>query len=366
MPIALNETCGLRRNYVVFDTPNRPYHDNKVFDPLIARKYPGALALCRFHEIATREGYTVLTTDRMEKDMINPQDTIMLTEQWSPDTERLIAQGSLPGILFCLETLWHAWAFYRNLRKTSARYRHVFLLPGARNRIDEAKTCFHPIFFPQRLRQVVGESNLSWEDKRYLTMINSNIPPLKGLRYRIACLIDPDLRSELYTERLRAIKHFSENPGFHLYGRGWKTRCRKMPIDFHLAAVRSYKGACSDKISTLAKYRFAVCFENTRFPGYITEKIFDCFFAGCIPIYYGAPDIEKYVPKETFIDFREFEGYADLDKYLVQMTSDKASSYLEAAKTFLASKAFDPFYQDHFASELVSALNACNDEPEVV
>ena len=36
--------------------------------------------------------------------------------------------------------------------------------------------------------------------------------------------------------------------------------------------------------------------------GYVTEKIFDAFKAGCVPVYWGAENITKYVPAECFID----------------------------------------------------------------
>ena len=45
-------------------------------------------------------------------------------------------------------------------------------------------------------------------------------------------------------------------------------------------------------------YRFYICYENTEgVEDYITEKIFDCFAAGFVPIYWGASNIEKYIPK---------------------------------------------------------------------
>ena len=34
--------------------------------------------------------------------------------------------------------------------------------------------------------------------------------------------------------------------------------------------------------------------------GYITEKIFDSFFAGVVPIYWGAENITDYVPKSLY------------------------------------------------------------------
>lgn len=34
-------------------------------------------------------------------------------------------------------------------------------------------------------------------------------------------------------------------------------------------------------------YKFNICFENSSYPGYLTEKLFDAYNAGCIPIYWG-------------------------------------------------------------------------------
>ena len=42
--------------------------------------------------------------------------------------------------------------------------------------------------------------------------------------------------------------------------------------------LHSYKGETPNKIETLSKYKFSICFENTSSePDYISEKIFDCF-----------------------------------------------------------------------------------------
>lgn len=37
----------------------------------------------------------------------------------------------------------------------------------------------------------------------------------------------------------------------------------------------------------LENYKFNICFENSSYPGYLTEKLFDAYNAGCIPIYWG-------------------------------------------------------------------------------
>jgi len=58
-------------------------------------------------------------------------------------------------------------------------------------------------------------------------------------------------------------------------------------------------------IHTLNKYKFIVCFENSKTPGYITEKIFNVFLSKSVPIYDGAPDIESFINPKSFIQFNE-------------------------------------------------------------
>jgi hypothetical protein len=57
------------------------------------------------------------------------------------------------------------------------------------------------------------------------------------------------------------------------------------------------------KIHGLEKYRYSIAIENSCIPSYITEKFFDCIIAGCIPLYFGAPDIADYFPKGSYILF---------------------------------------------------------------
>jgi hypothetical protein len=51
----------------------------------------------------------------------------------------------------------------------------------------------------------------------------------------------------------------------------------------------------------LAQYRFTIAFENTRAPGYRTEKILDPMLAGSIPIYWGDPRIAAEFNPRSFI-----------------------------------------------------------------
>lgn len=53
------------------------------------------------------------------------------------------------------------------------------------------------------------------------------------------------------------------------------------------------------------QYKFIICFENSKTDGYITEKIFNVFLSGAVPIYDGPPNINDYIHKTAYIPFDE-------------------------------------------------------------
>ncbi len=133
--------------------------------------------------------------------------------------------------------------------------------------------------------------------------------------------------SELYSERIRAIQWFEANQPemFDLYGIGWDA-----------ASFPSYRGRVDKTLDILQRYKFALCYENTNhFSGYITEKIFDCFKARCLPIYLGAPNIDEYIPPTCFIDRRKFESYEELYAFIAGMSETEYKIHLGDIERFL-------------------------------
>jgi len=174
---------------------------------------------------------------------------------------------------------------------------------------------------------------------------------------------------ELYTERIRAIRWFEENhPGdFDLYGIGWSkylykgllSRLNRFDALRKIVKPRypSYRGSIESKREVYEKYKFAICYENARdIPGYVTEKIFDCFFAGCVPIYWGAPNIADHIPANTFIDKRNFKTYEELYGYLMNMSDREYLDYLDAITTFVKSDEIYPFSVEYFAETILNEI----------
>jgi hypothetical protein len=113
----------------------------------------------------------------------------------------------------------------------------------------------------------------------------------------------------------------------------------------------------NEKITTLQNYRFCFCFENTiGLQGYITEKIFSCFAAGCIPIYWGADNIEKYIPKTCFIDYRDFKSLEELYRFLSTLPQEKHERYQREIQRYLKSEQAELFSPHFFDSLICDAI----------
>ncbi len=188
-----------------------------------------------------------------------------------------------------------------------------------------------------------------FNQKKFLALINSNKLPFFPFKQLSS------FGRELYSERIKAIEFFEKNipDKFFLYGKGWNKPKRYNLKEWikGFKKYSTYKGEVSNKIKILSNFKYCLCFENlTDVNGYITEKIFDCFKAKCVPIYWGASNIEKYIPKNCFIDFREFKDFKKLLIFLDSIDEKKYNSYIENMKGLLADKRFvDLWFENGFS-----------------
>ena len=348
------------RDTIVYDTYNEPYYGNRIFKPDVAKNYPGALSLVTLHDEAIRRGYKILTGDMAVDESVDGRRLVVITEIGSALTPILARKGAELAAVFSWEPPSVAWRFYRDLPKLGRIYRHVFAFPGAAGRMLGADSRFHPTLFPQPGPASVEFEDTAWRGRKFMVLVNTNlVHRILGPARIWAALRNSEFRSELYSERRRAIRHFYRRDGFHLYGRGWERWRLGTSLGTYLAAQRCYRGILlgyERKLAVMSDYKFCICFENSIYPGYISEKIFDAFSAGCVPIYYGAPDISSYVPDDCYIDFRRFSNYAALESYLDGYGQKEFTRHRQAVVAFLKSGRFELFSHRHFAAELLKAV----------
>ena len=63
----------------------------------------------------------------------------------------------------------------------------------------------------------------------------------------------------------------------------------------------------SAKLKFLNSYKFNLCFENSSYPGYATEKLYEALCAKTVPIYWGSPTIEVDFNTKAFLNWHDYQ-----------------------------------------------------------
>ena len=343
---------------VIYDTANIPFYNNQIFNKDIADKYPGATSIYLLSELCKKNDVKIYTADYVLNNRIEVKGAKIITEIISPWTKKLVELGAIRHAIICLETPSFAWKFYGKINSITKLYSHSFLFSGLEYKVSNL-TVFHNALFPQPDLILMNNFKNKWNDRSFLVLINSNqIRRIYKPLHILYSLFDKTLSQEYYTLRLKAIMHFSKFSDFDLYGRNWHKKYWGIPNQIYKIALTKYRGTTSNKVQCLSNYKFSICFENASYQGYITEKIFDCFFAGCIPIYFGAPDIDEYIPKECFIDFAKFNNNFDkLEEFLLNFSEKDSDIMKNNIYNFLNSDKFYRFSNTYYANEIFKTLN---------
>jgi hypothetical protein len=78
----------------------------------------------------------------------------------------------------------------------------------------------------------------------------------------------------------------------------------------------------SDKWDFIKPYKFTIAFENSSYPGYTTEKIFEPLMTDGLPIYWGNPLVDRDFNPRRFLSLHSFHDEHDLIDAIVQIDRD--------------------------------------------
>jgi hypothetical protein len=215
------------------------------------------------------------------------------------------------------------------------------------------------VFIPNQIR---NQATPSFSERPIFScIINANKAFPKGLEH------------DLYRERLEVIRWYESHAAqyFSLFGLGWgkpapaftpteKVARRMKRLASQLFSYKpfpSYAGEVEDKEAIYRKTKFAYCYENVaNLPDYISEKIFDCFFGGCIPVYWGSNTISNHIPKSCFVDRRDFKSTEEVHRYLMSIGEQEYTKYQNSIRTFLASPKAMEFDTTTYVSTIINKI----------
>ena len=135
----------------------------------------------------------------------------------------------------------------------------------------------------------------------------------------------------LYGYDKKAILIKTEKEGFccFVYSNNVEHRnnfCKKLSkykkVDCGGGCLNNIGGKVVSKLDFQKKYKFCIAFENTKIPGYTTEKILESYKSNCIPIYYGSNTVTDDFNPETFINANNFETEKELIDYIKKVDTD--------------------------------------------
>jgi hypothetical protein len=326
---------------------------------------------------------TVLSEDialqQIKAGNLDPGRVLVIQHGTEGASQRLVGHGAVPFMLINFESPLYSGAFYDQLDELEEKFMFSQVFSSLATESAKRRCARFPSF---RLESLQVQTDYSWEGRDFASMVIANkyvalqsFDEIEGveaffwwitnqLRHLIhgnPAPISFDLRElQLQDKRLEAIGYFCGLQKLDLYGHGWNSLLRIPPKYRSQLHQIIGKGITSvdDKIGLLKRYRFNLCFENVRYPGYVTEKIFDAMIANTIPVYLGAPDITDFVPREAFIDVSRFANFEELHRFMSDFSADSADSMLDAAQTFLHSKDGSQFSHEEVALSLLEKIKA--------
>lgn len=344
---------------IAFCTDAPVFNGNGILDEALAKKYPGSLWVQRLSRLVSESGAELVTGDIAIQNVQNAKwkakDILVIQEECAAHAERLLELGAFPFVLLSLESPLYASKFYANLADIAAKFENRILFRGVfgeTSKAGENHTAYFPCFSQEYSN---GSLAPSWESRKYLVMVAANkYWAIKRSKVRQAMawtrdfllrrksyLTEDITNKQLHNKRLELIEYFGLRGNFDLFGMYWND-IGNLPDGWRSRLATVIKKLdpppCEDKKEIISQYKFAICLENMTYPGYVTEKIIDCFVAEVIPVYSGAPDISDFVPNGAFVNLNDFESLHDLNAYLKNMTQESALKILQCGQDFLNSE----------------------------
>lgn len=81
-------------------------------------------------------------------------------------------------------------------------------------------------------------------------------------------------------------------------------------------------GRVKDKLAFQSTHKFVIAFENTSFPGYLTEKIGEAAASHAVPIYWGDPEAVQVINPKAFINCHDFPALREAVEHVIKVDQD--------------------------------------------
>ena len=360
----------------------RQFDENRLRDREWARRFPGSAWATSLFERQDSLGIEVASGDlalaKVRSGEWRAAEVHVVQELDARHGRELCRRGAVPAVLTIFESPLVAYRSLDRLKRHRAAFRFGVGPAGLlSDRYRRHSTQWLPMKFPCFWKDEI-EPPAPWDDRGHAVLVAANKywrertwsrRKLNGfgniarvLRHGVRKALSPTYRSnrgfQLHDRRLGLLECLAQRREIDVFGLGWED-LDNLPSRWEERLRRVsgiFRGPCDDKRETVRRYRFGIAYENTAWPGYITEKIVDCFVAGIVPVYLGAPDISEHVPADSFLDAAGYASPADLADRMRSMSLAETSAMLAAGGGYLKSPAGAMHTFEGFAEWIVGLI----------
>lgn len=78
------------------------------------------------------------------------------------------------------------------------------------------------------------------------------------------------------------------------------------------------------KMNIISDYKFSICFENSIFEGYYTEKLLHAKVAGNIPLYYSDSKISEDFNPKAFLNLSDYSNINEMFEHIKEIDNNEA------------------------------------------
>lgn len=365
---------------IAFCSDISQFHQDLLRDRAWSQNFLGSAWVTSLYERQTELGIELASGDvalqRVKSGQWRADEVQVIQEMDARHGRELCRLGSVPSVLVMLESPLVAYRSVDHLMRSDVTFAHcvgpqaIFAHAQALRQSRHWRLSFPsywrdqlPIPQPwaQRKHAVLVAANKYWRERKWAAARNANDAfraLKKTLRQHFSATYQSCRLLQLHDARLDLLQVLGVHDKIEVFGRGWNDTGNMPPHQAaRLAGIHSvFKGACDNKHELLSLYKFTIAFENTAYPGYVTEKIIDAMVAASVPLYLGAPDIVEQVPTEAFVNVRAFRSVDTLAEYMEQMTDTEATAIIDAGQTFLRSSFGQRHTYEGFGEWIVSLV----------
>ena len=98
----------------------------------------------------------------------------------------------------------------------------------------------------------------------------------------------------------------------------------QLPVDSGGRTLNNIGYPVADKRTFIKDYKFSIAFENSAYPGYLTEKLFEPWMEYSVPIYWGDPLVENEINPDCFINVSRFCSYEESVDEVIRLQNNSA------------------------------------------